>query len=160
MDIPSVNKLRELLKDARIKPRIIRELRYVPSEILHSESRDFLVIMNKSRSEGVLLFEDLFYPFSLTKKAASSTGRIDGIICDICATWQRGSNAARITLPKDEKTTVSYLVCADLDCSLHVRDMTPDSKLSRVQLREHISPQDRATRLRGSLSRILSGLSV
>ena len=155
MELPSNSDLLASLKNARIKPRIIRELRYVPSEILHSESRDFLVIMNKSRSEGVLLFEDLFYPFSLTKKAASSTGRIDGIICDICATWQRGSNAARITLPKDEKTTVSYLVCADLDCSLHVRDMTPDSKLSRAQLREHISPEGRIERLHKSLLRVL-----
>jgi len=155
MELPSNSDLLASLKNARIKPRIIRELRYVPSEILHSESRDFLVIMNKSRSEGVLLFEDLFYPFSLTKKAASSTGRTDGIICDLCATWQRGSNAARITLPKDEKTTVSYLVCADLDCSLHVRDMTPDSKLSRAQLREHISPDGRIERLYTNLSRLL-----
>lgn len=156
MDIPSVNKLRELLKDARIKPRIIRELRYVPSEISHSESRDFLVIMNKSRSEGVLLFESVYYPFSLTKKTASSTGRIDGIICDVCATWQRGSNAARITLPKGERASVSYLVCADLDCSLHVRDMTPESKLSRAQLREHITPEDRVARLHKNLARLLS----
>lgn len=155
MELPSNSDLLASLKNARIKPRIIRELRYVPSEILHSESRDFLVIMNKSRSEGVLLFEDLFYPFSLTKKAASSTGRTDGIICDLCVTWQRGSNAARITLPKDEKTTVSYLVCADLDCSLHVRDMTPDSKLSRAQLREHISPEGRIERLHKSLLRVL-----
>ena len=155
MELPSNCDLLASLKNARIKPRIIRELRYVPSEILHSESLDFLVIMNKSRSEGVLLFEDLFYPFSLTKKAASSTGRTDGIICDLCATWQRGSNAARITLPKDEKTTVSYLVCADLDCSLHVRDLTPESKLSRAQLREHISQKGRVERLHKNLSRVL-----
>ena len=155
MELPSNSDLLASLKNARIKPRIIRELRYVPSEILHPESRDFLAIMNKSHSEGVLLFESMFYPFSLTKKAASSTGRTDGIICDLCATWQRGSNAARITLPKDEKTTVSYLVCADLDCSLHVRDMTPDSKLSRAQLREHISPEGRIERLHKSLLRVL-----
>lgn len=160
MKLPESNDLQANLKDTRIKPRIIRDLRYAPAEISYPESRDFLAIMNKSRSEGVLLFEDTFYPFSLTKKAASSTGRTDGIICDICATWQRGSNAARIAFQKSDKATVSYLVCADLDCSLHVRDMTPESRLSRVQLREHISPQDRATRLRGSLSRILSGLSV
>lgn len=155
MELPSNSDLLASLKNARIKPRIIRELRYVPSEILHSESRDFLVIMNKSRSEGVLLFEDLFYPFSLTKKAASSTGRVDGIICDICATWQRGSNAARITFAKGDRRSVSYLVCADLDCSLHVRDMKPESKLSRAQLREHISPEGRIERLHKSLLRVL-----
>ena len=155
MELPSNSDLLASLKNARIKPRIIRELRYVPSEILHSESLDFLVIMNKSRSEGVLLFEDLFYPFSLTKKAASSTGRTDGIICDLCATWQRGSKAARLTLPKGEKVSASYLVCADLDCSLHVRDLTPESKLSRAQLREHISQKGRVERLHKNLSRVL-----
>ena len=155
MELPSNSDLLASLKNARIKPRIIRELRYVPSEILHAESRDFLVIMNKSRSEGVLLFEDLFYPFSLTKKAASSTGRVDGIICDICATWQRGSNAARITFAKGDRRSVSYLVCADLDCSLHVRDMTPESKLSRAQLREYIAQDGRIERLYANLSRLL-----
>ncbi|HPQ82284.1 MAG TPA: FBP domain-containing protein [Candidatus Saccharimonas sp.] len=155
MELPSNCDLLASLKNARIKPRIIRELRYVPSEILHSESRDFLVIMNKSRSEGVLLFEDLFYPFSLTKKAASSTGRVDGIICDICSTWQRGNNAARIAFAKGDRRSVSYLVCADLDCSLHVRDMTPESKLSRVQLREHVALDGRIERLYTNLSRLL-----
>lgn len=156
MDILAFNTLVQSLKNTRIKPRIIRELRYVPSEIVHPESRDFLAIMNKSRSEGVLLFEDQFYPFSLAKKAASTSGRTDGIICDICATWQRGSNAARLTLQKAAKTTVSYLVCADLDCSLHVRDLTPESKLSRAQLREHITPEGRIERLQKNLLRILS----
>lgn len=155
MKLPESNELQASLKYIRIKPRIIRELRYVPSEILHAESRDFLAIMNKSHSEGVLLFENIFYPFSLTKKAASSTGRIDGIICDICATWQRGSNAARITFAKGDRRSVSYLVCADLDCSLHVRDMTAESKLSRAQLREHISPDGRIERLYTNLSRLL-----
>ncbi|MCA0228243.1 FBP domain-containing protein [Patescibacteria group bacterium] len=155
MELPSNSDLLASLKNARIKPRIIRELRYVPSEILHPESRDFLAIMNKSHSEGVLLFEDLFYPFSLTKKAASSTGRTDGIICDLCATWQRGNNAARIAFAKGDRRSVSYLVCADLDCSLHVRDMTPESKLSRVQLREHVAPDGRIERLHTNLSRLL-----
>ena len=155
MIAPSNDELSMSLKKTRIKPRIIRELRYVPSEILHAESRDFLAIMNKSHSEGVLLFESMFYPFSLTKKAASSTGRVDGIICDICSTWQRGNNAARITFAKGDRRSVSYLVCADLDCSLHVRDMTPESKLSRVQLREHIAPDGRIERLHKSLLRVL-----
>ncbi|MCA9337053.1 FBP domain-containing protein [Candidatus Saccharibacteria bacterium] len=155
MIAPSNDELSMSLKKTRIKPRIIRELRYVPSEILHSESRDFLVIMNKSRSEGVLLFESMFYPFSLTKKAASSTGRVDGIICDICSTWQRGNNAARIAFAKGDRRSVSYLVCADLDCSLHVRDMTPESKLSRVQLREHVALDGRIERLYTNLSRLL-----
>ncbi|MFZ1258005.1 MAG: FBP domain-containing protein [Candidatus Saccharimonas sp.] len=155
MKLPDANDLMTTLKHERIKPRIIRELRYVPSEITQADERDFLAIMNKSRSEGVLLFNGSNYAFSLARKAASSMGRTDGIICDICATWQRGSNAARITLPKGDNRTVSYLVCADLDCSLHVRDLTPESKLSRAQLREHISPTSRIERLHKNLQKIL-----
>lgn len=151
MQLPTSTELIAALKGARIKPRIIRELRYVPSEITHAQERDFLAIMNKSRSEGVLLFDDKHYPFSLARKAASSTGRTDGIICDICATWQRGSNAARITLPKGDSRTVSYL-----DCSLHVRDLTPESKLSRAQLREHITPADRIERLHKNALELLT----
>lgn len=155
MELPAISDFQAYFHDARITPRIIRDLRYVPSEITHPESRDFLAVMTKSRNDGVLLFQDVVYPFSLSKKSAISSGRLEGVICDICASWQRGTNAARITLQKTDKTSVSYLVCADLDCSLHVRDLTSASKLSRAQLREHISPDKRVERLLNNLTQML-----
>lgn len=95
--------------------------------------------------------------FRLEKRAANSSGRTEAIICDICATWQRGSHSAALTFTK-EKSTTTFLVCGDLDCSLHVRDKTPAAVLSRTQLREHITPEERVERLRRRLAAMLDGL--
>ena len=143
-----------------VKPRIRRELRFVPEEITDWEDRDFLAVTNKSRTEGVLLVPGetpRVVPFQLQNRRAGPSGRVEAVICDICATWQRGSNSAVITFTR-EKSSVSFLCCADLLCSLHVRDKTDASKLSRVQLRENNTAQTRALRLRRKLSEILGHL--
>lgn len=156
MEVPTRDEFTEILKQARISKRLIRDVRYVPEEIEHSEQRDFLTVMSRSRTEGVMLFEGRVLPIVLDKRRANSRGRIEAIICDICATWQRGTNSASLTFKKSPNATVSYLVCADLECSLHVRDLTEVSKLSRAQLREHITPEARAERLRLRLKTMLS----
>ena len=63
-------------------------------------------------------------PFQLAPRTAKTNGSIAAIICDICATWRRGPESAVITFPKGDRSMVSHLVCADLECSLHVRAMT------------------------------------
>jgi hypothetical protein len=143
-----------LLDDAHIKPRIKRELRFVPEEVTDWDNRDFLAVMNRSRSEGVLLlpFEKMsVVPFQLHPRQANKAGRVEAIICDFCATWQRGSNSAVISIQR-AGSTASFLCCADLDCSLHIRSKTPESVLSRTQLRENNSIEDRIERLRLRLS--------
>lgn len=155
MDIPSREKLDSLLKERRISKRLQRDLRYVPEEITYADERDFLAIRTKSGAEGVLLYEEKLVPFSISKRAPKASGRVEAIICDICATWQRGTSSAVITFQKDDKRTVSHLVCADLDCSLHVRSLTDASKVSRTQLREHISPEQRVERLHRRLQDML-----
>ncbi len=147
MMLPTREELTKLLTAARISKRILRDLRYVPEEITYPDERDFLAIMNKASSEGVLLYDETVIPFQLSKRTANYAGRTEAIICDICATWQRGTNSAVLTLRRSTERSSSYLVCADLDCSLHVRDMTNASKLSRVQLREHITIPERIERL-------------
>lgn len=156
MILLSREELIELLKDHRISKRLMRDLRYVPEEITHPESRDFLTITNKSLSEGVLLYEDYAVSFSLAKRSANRSGRVEAIICDICATWRRGTGSAVLTFKKSATRSASFLVCLDLDCSLHVRDMTEASKLSRTQLREHITPEARVERLRIRLEALLA----
>ena len=54
----------DLIIRARVKLRIQRELRFVPEEIRNWEDRDFLAVMNKSRTEGVLVvpFTDRVIP--------------------------------------------------------------------------------------------------
>lgn len=154
----SREELSELLKEAKVWPRLRRELRFVPEEIADWEARDFLPVYTRSKSEGVIIapLDQLFIaPFQLTKRLPNASGRIEAIICDICATRQRGTSSAVITLEKVDRT-VSFLVCGDLDCSLHVRDKTAAAKLSRTQLRENNTVQQRIERLRAKLTILLS----
>lgn len=148
---------REEVASLPVKPRLKRELRFVPEEISDWNDRDFIAVMNKSKTEGVLVTElggQCYAPFRLQKRAANSKGRVEAIICDFCSTWQRGSNSTVISFQK-EKGSVSFLVCGDLLCSLHVRGNTDAAKLSRTQLRETISVENRILRLQAKLETIL-----
>lgn len=148
------------MKAAGIKLRMRRDIRFVPEEITDWNDRDFLAVTNRGNNEGVLIapFEKLYVAsFELRKRSPNTTGRVEAIICDFCATWQRGSHSAVISFQK-ERASVSFLCCADLLCSLHVRNKTTASKLSRVQLRESNSCDDRVKRLRTKLETILAGM--
>lgn len=143
------------------KQRLRRELRFVPEEISDWEDRDFLVVTNRSKTEGLLVapLEKLYVvPFQLQPRRPNSSGRTEAVICDFCASWQRGTNSAIITFPK-EKTARSFIVCGDLSCSLHVRGRTPAAKVSRAQLRENIAAEERVKRLRRKLGGILADLT-
>lgn len=125
-----------------IKPRLKRELRFVPEEIADWESRDFIALMNKAQSEGILITElgiGHAAPFRLQKRSANFQGRVEAIICDFCATWQRGSNSMVISFQK-EKGSVSFLCCGDLLCSFHVREKnSPVEAFSHAATRNNIS---------------------
>jgi len=150
----------KLLKEAHIKPRLARTIRFAPENIENWADRDFLPVTTKSGNEGVLIVSEnatlRAIIFSIAPLAASSAGIRKPIICDICHTWRRGTEAARITLPRDDGSSVSYLCCGDLLCSLHVRDKTPAAALSRTQLRENISLEGRVERLRRQLHAIVA----
>jgi len=159
MDAINRQEFTELITLRRIKPRYKRELRFVPEEITDWSQRDFIAVMNKSKSEGVLVvpFDTVrVVPFQLQRRKANASGRIGATICDFCMTWQRGSNSAMISFERSDKSSVSFLCCADLDCSLHVRNLTVASKLSRTQLRENNSVEQRIDRLKTRLDALLS----
>jgi hypothetical protein len=145
----------ELIKP--LKPRLKRELRFVPEEITDWEDRDFVAVTNKQGNEGVLIvpFLNAVVPYSLSKRMPGGKGRVEAIICDICATWQRGTHSAVITFQTSPVRSVSFLCCEDLQCSLHVRGKTKASLLSRAQIREQIDPQARITRMRERLAAII-----
>lgn len=109
-----------LIKEARIKPRLRKILRFTPEVIIDWEFRDFLTVTDKSGREGVLIAHNRVFPFLLQPRTAKSNGRVEAIICDICASWRRGTESTVITFQSGERRSVSYFVCADLDCSLHV----------------------------------------
>lgn len=146
----------ERVRQARIKPRLRKILRFVPEEITDWEARDFIAVTDKSGNEGVLLYQDETVPFTLSPRVARADGQVAAVICDICATWRRGPESAVLTLPKGDNRSVSYLVCADLQCSLHVHGMTDAGILSRSQIREDITPDRRIERLRERLAAILA----
>lgn len=143
-----------------LKPRLKRDLRFVPEEITEWEDRDFLAVTNKQGNEGVLVipFLNTVAPYTLSKRAPSGKGRIEAIICDICATWQRGTHSAVITFQTSPVRSVSFLCCEDLQCSLHVRGKTSAAILSRAQIREQIDPEARIDRLRERLGSIVATL--
>lgn len=153
------DQFKTLLETARIKKRLQRDLRFVPEEINDWEVRDFLAVTTKSGNEGVLLYEDFVLSFTLAPRAANAKGRVEAIICDICASWRRGTDSATITFAKSQKNSVTHLVCADLNCSLHVRNLTTAAKLSRVQLREHIDEPERIERLHRRLRAICTDIA-
>lgn len=157
MKVLTKEDLEVLLNMFAIKQRLKRELRFSPEQIGDWDERDFVAVMNRSKTEGVIVAElgKLYViPFRLTARTATRTGRKEPVICDICATWQRGSYSAIITFVK-EKRSVSFLCCEDLNCSLHVRDRTSQAKLSRVHLRESLSTERRVERLHRKLQAII-----
>jgi hypothetical protein len=146
-----------LLKQAGIKLRLQRELRFVPETYSWADS-ELLAVTTRSGNEGILLVGDEtlhIVPFEIKRSLTDTrTGRSKPITCDFCHTWQKGGNAASITFARTDKTSTTYLCCADLACSMHVRDKTPEAQLSRTQLHEDMTTIQRVERLRRNLYKI------
>lgn len=157
-----------LLDEAAIKPRIKREVRFTTS-VAHLddeawERTEILPITDRAGNKGVLLLqfdEQNMYavPYEISRGITSSTGKAQAIICDFCRTWQTGSRSGGVTLQKPGRDTgsITFLCCADLACSQHVRNLTNASRTSRSQLREDMDNDQRVTRLKNRLEEI-SGL--
>lgn len=154
-----------LLKEQRIKSRLSRELRFVPEEIDSWDDLDMLAVGTRSGREGVLVVQtDNFYmlPYELSVGLKdASTGRTKPVVCDFCYTWQRGGKSGRITFRRaSDDHTFTFLCCADLRCSLHVRNTTPEAILSRTQLHEDITTEQRLARLQDKLKRVIKILGA
>ena len=159
----------DLLKDTTIKPRIVSELKFVKSVEKLTEdwsNYELLAITDRTNKKGILLLEpdtDLYaVQYELSKKVIDfKSGRRRAIICDFCYTWQSGSNAASITFSiGNSKRKVRFICCADLKCSMHVRTTTKESVMSRTQLRENMTNEDRILRLKDRLREKISQLDL
>lgn len=135
----------QLLTDNRISKRLLKDLRY-SLEGIDWVNEEFITLRNRQGNEGVFLYDSKVLQFSLAKRIARSNGRMEAIICDLCATWQSGPRSAVITFQRAGYTS-SFLVCGDLECSKHVRGLTSAAKVSRSQLREQMSTRERVKRL-------------
>ena len=161
----------EYIGTAPIKPRLRRELRFNAATSQLSDDdwarTELLAVSDRTGRQGVLIIQPggqpHFIAYELTTGiAARTTGRAQPIICDFCRTWQRGSNAASITLTPNYRTGTSttFLCCADLDCSRHVRTLTNAAKMSRAQLREDLDDAGRTLRLQQRLNEIITHLNI
>lgn len=124
-----------------------------------------LAVSTRSKAEGILLVQttDFYlFPYELTVGLKDkATGRTKPVTCDFCYTWQQGSKAGRITFRRtSDDHTFTYLCCADLQCSLHVRTKTVDALLSRTQLREDMTDEQRVLRLEEKLQRLLKTIAA
>ena len=161
----------ELIKKATIKPRLKRELRFVASTANMTPEdwleRELMNVADRTGVKGVLLLEpddELFIvPYELFRGLSNpQTGRSNPVICDFCRTWQGGSNAARISFHRDSQSinSVTFLCCADLACSNHVRTKTKASIGSRAQLREDLTDEQRVERLKDRLRKFINDMGV
>jgi hypothetical protein len=163
----SLEEFNDLLVSSALKPRLIKELRFVASSDAISDETwldaEMVSITDRSGRKGVLVIDTEgtrhLLPYELQRGIASNlTGRAQPIICDLCRTWQTGSRAGSITFPVSKQRTITYLCCADLQCSAHVRSKTSAAKTSRSQLREDMTTEERVARLRTRLDRLVSEL--
>jgi hypothetical protein len=165
----SIEEFNELINLSSIKPRLKNEVRFIAStENLSDEEwgdRELIGISDRSGNNGILLVslsnKMHILPYELKIGITSSaTGRLQSTICDFCRTWQYGDRSARISFHKDKNSSVSFLCCADLKCSMHVRNKTEASHTSRAQLREDLSIEQRVERLKTRLANLVATLPV
>lgn len=171
MHILTQSQFDELMNQASIRPRMKREVHFMQSVGTLSPEvwadTEVLAVSDRSGNKGVLLLDsgDALYgvSYELSRGITSSTGKAQPIICDFCRTWQTGSRSGSVTLtkPARDSGSVTFLCCADLECSRHVRNLTSAAKTSRSQLREDMSSEERVKRLRRRTQEIseLVGLS-
>lgn len=159
----------KILQQVDIKPRLKKELKFVSSTSHLSDDwspYELIAITDRTGDKGVLLLqpEDRLYvaQYELSRRIVdASTGRSRAIICDFCYTWQPGSNAASITfVHADSKHRIRFLCCGDLACSQHVRTMTKAALMSRAQLRENLTNEDRVARLKARLTKNVIQLQI
>lgn len=160
-----------VIAQTAIKPRLREELRFVASTTGMADEdwqeAELLSIADRNGNKGVLLLapdDDLYIvSYELSRGFASrESGRAQPVICDFCRTWQPGSGAGMITFRRDKQSlnSVSFLCCADLACSKHVRNKTNAARVSRAQLREDLTNDRRIERLKTRLRQLVADLRL
>ena len=159
-----------LLKEAAIKPRFKRDLKYRQStnfmDAVAWDESELLPIWNKSKNGGILLVQVAakvyMVAFDASKSDVDSNGRSKSVICDLCYTWQGGRNGGFVTFYPDKTgdNSISLLCCVDLRCSDNVRTKTAAGLTSRTQLRESMTNDDRVARFNQKLQIFVERLQL
>lgn len=160
-----------LKQSAAIKPRIKREVRFGASVQTMDKDAwsecEVLPIYDKSKNKGILLLQpyDTLYAAAFESGGIvrdARSGRSKSVICDFCYTWHTGGEAGLVTFYADahSNNSTAQLSCFDLACSAHVRTSTKASIVSRAQLREHMTDEERIERLRRHLQNFIDKLGL
>ena len=171
MRILSPELFQQVINATVIRPRIKREVRFANATAQLSDedwrTTELLAISDRAGNKGILLLEDIdnnLYAagYEVSRGITSSNGKAQPIICDFCRTWQTGSRSGSVTLQKPGRDTgsISFLCCADLECSKHVRNLTAASRTSRSQLREDLDNDQRIARLKQRLIEVSTILGL
>lgn len=156
----------QIVKAAGVRGRLLRELKFAPEQIGDWKEREFIFAADRTGDKGVLIIElgkqRYAAPYELTRRVIDkATGRSKPITCDLCYTWQAGGNGARIRFVRaSDKHSITLLCCGDLECSSHVRSKTTAAKLSRVNLREDMTNEQRVQRLESRLQGLVDLLGL
>ncbi len=157
-----------LVASSAIRPRIKRDVRFVNATSNQDWGISELIpVGDRSGNKGIIILEDdeanlYLAGYELSRGLTSSTGKAQPIICDFCRTWQTGSRSGSITIHRPGRDTgaISFLCCADLRCSEHVRSLTSASRTSRAQLREDMNNDQRIARLKVRIREIAQLLGL
>jgi hypothetical protein len=156
----------QIAKNAGVRGRLLRELRFAPEQVADWDEREFIHATDRTGDKGVLVVEidgqRYAAPYALTRRVTDkATGRSKPIICDLCYTWRAGGDGARIRFVRaGDKHSITLLCCADLVCSSHVRSKTAAAKLSRANLREDMTSEERVVRLKSKLHGLVELLGL
>lgn len=121
------------------------------------EQLDFLGWIHRSGHLGFIVFRaESVVGLVFARSVIHSKGS-RRFMCDICCTLHEQSGVASFTRWNRELTrSRSYMFCADLGCSLYVRDLR---KNVCTQMPETLSKQEKAKRLSTNLSRIMNHMT-
>lgn len=104
-----------------------------------------------------------YYATKMTKSSitADRSGRVKPVICDLCYTRMSGSKIAQVTFQRElDGHSNTWLLCSDLTCSMHARELTAESEHSKKLLGENISIDAKIERLEKHIANIVETLQL
>ncbi len=104
-----------------------------------------------------------YYATKMTKSSitADVSGRVKPVICDLCYTRMPGSKIAQVTFQREfDGHSNTWLLCTDLSCSMHAREMTIESVDSKNLLSENVSIDTKIERLEKHITNIVETLQL
>ncbi len=169
MNTMTTQSFQEYIRALRLSNGFKRRITAAPLTLMHDDewsNYELFSVPTKDGAAGIVFIESngLLYGAAYESSPVKDpvTGRSKSVICDFCKTWQAGGRASYLVFrtKRGSADVIGFLCCTDLKCSLHVRDMTDAAHVSRAQLREDITREQRIERLRRKLNAVVDTLRL